>query len=56
MNRGGLWHVKEATFHLFCTFEEHTRLHCTSLSKPTTTSTEHLFLDKLINSEDFTGA
>lgn len=50
MDRGGLWHVREATF-LFCAFEEETSLHVRSLSS-STASTTHEFLDKLLESED----
>ena len=54
VDRGGLWHVHETTFHVFCALEEEMRPHlgalCSETSTAATSRTE--FLEKLIGSED----
>ena len=54
MDRGGLWHVRETTFHVFCAVEEEMRPHLGALCSETSTAptfrTE--LLEKLITNED----
>ena len=54
VDRGGLWHVCETIFHVFCVLEEEMRPHLGALCSETSTAptfrTE--FLEKLIASED----
>ena len=54
VDRGGLWHVRETTFHVFCALEEETRPHLGALCSETSTApTFHTeFFEKLIASED----
>ena len=52
VDRGGLWHVRETTFHLFRAFEDETRLHVSALCSPTAATVRAEFLDRLMGSED----
>ena len=54
VDRGGLWHIRETTFHVFCALEEETRPYvgalCSQISTAATIRNE--FLDKLVGNED----
>ena len=54
MDRGGLWHVRETTFHVFCALEEEMRPHLGALCSETSTAPTFRIelLEKLITSED----
>ena len=51
IDRGGLWHIKENTFHLFCALEEEVQLQLKSLPKQTTSRKKEM-IDAVIASED----
>ena len=52
MDRGGLWHVRETTFHLLCSLEEEVRTYLDALSLPNSAGLRTQFVNKLIKSED----
>ena len=52
VDRGGLWHVRETTFQLFCAFEEETQLYLRGLCLPNASALHSDFLNKLLANED----
>ncbi len=52
VDRGGLCHVSESTFHLFCAFEEVTRQYLSQLTLPNTAELKAQFLETLCTTED----
>ena len=45
VDRGGLWHVRETTFQLFCAFEEETQLYLRGLYSPNASALHSDFLN-----------
>ena len=52
VDRGGLCHVKETTFQLFCALEDEVRKYLNQLSLPNTSVLKEQFVEALCSSED----